>query len=137
VSSTAIHWMDKPRIRRFYSDLAKALRRGGIYLNGDVMPRGRGKEKLGEISEKIRYSRHGTLEVEFAPWQEWWEKVEREQEGLAPEFQERRKRFANAQSIRGMLPLEFHTKMLEQVGFSEIDTVWQNLLDDRVLAAIR
>jgi len=137
VSSTAVHWMDEPRLRRLYDDLAKIMRKGGIFLNGDVMPRGRGKEKLDEISERIRYSRHGTLEVEFAPWHKWWAKVEREQTSLAPEFQERKRRFAHGQPPEGMLSVAFHTRMLKRVGFSEIDTVWQNSLQDRVLAAIR
>jgi ubiquinone/menaquinone biosynthesis C-methylase UbiE len=37
VSSTAIRWLDKTRLRRLYGDLSKILRRGGIFLNGDVL----------------------------------------------------------------------------------------------------
>jgi SAM-dependent methyltransferase len=136
VSSTAIHWMDKPRVRRLYRDLARVLRGGGIFLNGDVMPWVTSK-KLHEISEKIRYSKHGTLEVEFAPWREWWEKVEKEQRALASAFEEKKKRFANGQPSEGMLPIETHIRMIRQAGFGEVDTIWQNLLEDRVLAAIR
>lgn len=136
VSTTALHWMDKARLRRLYSDLAKILRKGGIFLNGDIMP-GRGKEKLQGIAERIRYSRHGTLEVEFAPWQVWWEKVEREQVSLAPMFRDKKTRFAKAQASEELLPVGLHTDILGRVGFSEVDTLWQSPLQDRVLAAIR
>lgn len=136
VSSTAIHWMDKARLRRLYTGLAKVLRRGGIFLNGDVMPYGKGSRTLQDITEKIRLSRHGTLEVEFAPWREWWEKVEREQRDLAPLFQERKERFANGQASEGMQPLDFHMRTIKQAGFREVDTLWQNSLQDRILAAI-
>ena len=136
VSSTAILWMDKPRVRRVYRDLTRVLRKGGIFLNGDVMPWGTSK-KIHEVSEKIRYSKYGTIEVEFAPWREWWEKMEREQGALAPTFEERKERFANGQPSEGMLPIESHVGMIRQAGFREVDTIWQNLLEDRVLAAIR
>lgn len=137
VSSTAIHWLDEKRLRRLYVDLARILRRGGIFLNGDVLPLGKDKKTLGEIAEKIRYERHGTLQVEFAPWSRWWEKVERDEKALAPAFQERKARFANATASERMFPFEFHTRLLRDAGFSEADSVWQNLLQDRVLAAIR
>ena len=136
VSSTAIHWMDKERLRRLYNDLARILRKGGVFLNGDVMPWGRGTERLHEVAEKLRYSRHGTLEVEFAPWHQWWEKVEKEEEELAPRFRERKERFARIPASKGMLPIQNHVRMLKGAGFSEVDTIWQNLLEDRVLAAI-
>jgi SAM-dependent methyltransferase len=136
VSSTAIHWMDKERLRRLYNDLARILRKGGVFLNGDVMPWGKGTKWLHEIAEKIRYSRHGTLEVEFAPWHRWWEKVEEGEEELAPKFRKRKERFAQNPASEGMLPIENHVRMLKDAGFSEVDTIWQNLLEDRVLAAI-
>lgn len=136
VSSTAIHWMDKERLRRLYGDLAKILRKRGVFLNGDVMPWGRGMSRLHKIAEEIRYSRHGTLEVEFAPWQRWWEKVEKEEEELTAKFGERKERFALSPASEGMLPIEYHVRMLRDAGFSEVDAIWQNLLEDRVLAAI-
>jgi hypothetical protein len=36
-----------------------------------------------------------------------------------------------------MLPLEDHVQLLRSAGFSEVDSLWQNLLQDRILAAIR
>lgn len=134
VSTAAIHWMDKTRLERLYNDLAKILTKGGIFLNGDIMPGG--KERLQEISERIRYSRYGTLKVEFTPWQEWWERVERQQGSLAPMFREKRERFANGQASEELLPIGLHTSILRKVGFSEADTIWQSPLQDRVLAAI-
>jgi SAM-dependent methyltransferase len=137
VSSTAMHWLDRRRLRRLYGDLSRTLRSGGIFLNGDVLPWG-GKEKtLREIAERLRYQRHGTLEVEFGPWQRWWEDVEREQKGLGPAFRQRKERFAHSPAPEGMLPVEFHVRLLRSAGFREVGTMWQNLLEDRVLAAIR
>ena len=137
VSSTALHWLDRARLGRLYRDLAKVMRRGGIFLNGDVLPPGEDKKTLGDITEKIRYERYGTLQVEFEPWQRWWKKVEREQKSLGPVFRERRARFAHTQASEGMLPLEDHVQLLRAAGFSEVDSLWQNLLQDRILAAIR
>ena len=137
VSSTALHWLDGARLGRLYRDLAKVMRRGGIFLNGDVLPPGEDKKNLGDITEKIRYERYGTLQVEFAPWQRWWKRVEREQKSLGPVFRKRKARFAHTEASEGMLPLEDHVRLLRAAGFSEVDSLWQNLLQDRILAAIR
>ena len=137
VSSTALHWLDRPRLGRMYGDLARIMRKGGIFLNGDVLPLGEAKKTLTDITEKIRFDRYGTLEVEFGPWERWWKKVEREQKGLGPAFRERKARFAGATAPEGMLSLEDHVQLLHAAGFSEVDTLWQNLMQDRILAAIR
>jgi SAM-dependent methyltransferase len=137
VSSTAIHWLDGVRLRRLYEDLPKILRSGGVFLNGDVLPWGENEKTLRRIAEKLRYARHGTLEVEFAPWHQWWEELERGQKSLGPAFRQRKERFASSPASEGMLPVEFHMRLLRSAGFSEVGTIWQDLLEDRVLAAIR
>ena len=137
VSSTALHWLDKERLARLYRDLAKVMISGGIFLNGDVLPPGEDKKTLGDITEKIRYERYGTLQVEFGPWERWWKKVEREQKSLGTAFRKRRARFGHTQASEGMLPLGDHVQLLRASGFSEVDSLWQNLLQDRILAAIR
>ena len=63
--------------------------------------------------------------------------MERGQKSLEPVFRERRARFAHTEASEGMLPLEDHVQLLRAAGFSEVDTIWQNLLQDRILAAIR
>ena len=137
VSSTALHWLDRARLGRMYGDLARVMREGGIFLNGDVLPPGEAKKTLTDITERIRYDRYGTLQVEFGPWERWWKKVEREQKELGPAFRERKARFGGAPAPEGMLPLEDHVQLLHAAGFSEVDTLWQNLMQDRILAAIR
>jgi len=139
VSSTALHWLDRARLGRMYVDLARIMRKGGIFLNGDVLPLGEAKKVLTDITEKIRYDRYGTLQVEFGPWERWWKKVEREQKGLGlgTAFRERQVRFAGAPAPERMLSLEDHVQLLHAAGFSEVDTLWQNLMQDRILAAIR
>jgi hypothetical protein len=102
-----------------------------------IPPSGGDKKILGDITEKIRYERYGTLQVEFAPWQRWWKRVEREQKDLGPVFRERRARFAHTGASEGIIPLEDHVRLLRAAGFSEVDSLWQNLLQDRILAAIR
>ena len=137
VSSTAIHWLDRRKLRRLYEDLPRILRSGGIFLDGDVLPWGEDEKTLRAISEKLRYARHGSLEVEFAPWQRWWKRVELEQKSLGREFRQRNERFARNRASHALLPVEFHTRLLRGAGFSEVGTIWQNLLEDRVLAAVR
>jgi len=137
VSSTALHWLDKARLGRLYGGLAKAMRRGAIFLNADVLPPGEDKKTLGDITERIRYKRYGTLRIEFAPWERWWKRVEREQKSLGTAFRKRRTRFAHTQASEAILPLEDHVQLLRTAGFSEVDTLWQDLLQDRILAAIR
>ncbi len=137
VSSTAIHWLDRRRLGRLYVDLSRILRSGGNFLGGDVLPWGENEKTLRKIAEKMRYARHGTLEVEFAPWRQWWEEVELEQKSLRPAFRKRKERFAHSPAREGMLPVEFHMQLLRSVGFSEVGTIWQNLLEDRILAAVR
>lgn len=113
------------------------VRARGIFLNGDVLPWGEGRKTLGKIAEKLRFARYGTLEVEFAPWYRWLEEAEREQKSLGPAFRQRKERFAHSPVSEGMLPVEFHMRLLRSAGFSEVGTMWQGLLQDQVLAAVR
>ena len=136
LSTTALHWLTKPYLFSLYRDLARLLRRGGVFLNGDHLPWDEGSPGLARLAEKVRRqrTRRAVLGTEWSAWKEWWDAAERIP-ALRPYFAERGRR--SAQHPRhGDIALSVHEAALRRAGFRDIGVIWQELTD-RVLFARR
>jgi len=136
VSTTALHWLTPKELARLYEDLARIVRRGGVFLNGDYLP-WRGRERdlaaLGSKVLKIRFPR-GRGKLEWGAWRRWWKEARRVP-ALQAAFQEHDRRSAS-HPHRTDLTLDLHVRRLREAGFRSIAVVWQDL-ENRVLFARR
>ncbi len=136
ISTTALHWLRPPALRRLYQDLAHRIRRGGVVLNGDRLPSGRddpARDRLEARVRTVRYSRHA-LDAQWTAWKRWWRDAEREP-ALRAEFREHEARSAGHPRFHDT-SLALHRDALRRAGFRDVGIVWQDL-DTRVLYARR
>jgi len=135
VSTTALHWLTRDELADLYASCARALRPGGVLVNGDHMHDGPASPGLDSLTQVVRdrnLARAGASRNE--DWQEWWDAVRQ-----APEL-------ADLAAMRGPQGVEHdvdvaatfddHITALRRAGFAEVGTVWQHG-DDRVLVAVR
>jgi SAM-dependent methyltransferase len=134
LSTTALHWLRQPDLARLFRDLARLLRPGGVFLNGDHLPWGSARPGLRRLAERVRKIRFRgrTLDSEWAAWRDWWRNAERDP-ALREEFAAHVAR--SAQHPRGGdVPYDVHVRLLEQSGFRDVETIWQDM-GNRVLYA--
>jgi len=136
VSTTALHWLPEPDLRRLYRDLGELIRRGGVFLDGDHLPWGRSSEGMNRLAEKVRRLHHGggSIAKEWTAWEAWWKNAEKIP-ALRPQFQERERRSAHHPRT-GEISLDVHVNALRRAGFREVGVIWQDLTN-RVLFARR
>lgn len=138
VSTTALHYLDVDTLRRTYAQLAALLRPGGVLINGDHFPHEDGV--LAELSGCVG-RRHSARRADFAheDWASWWTAAAEDPE-LADLLAERRSRpKPSAKGAAGgaaRLSPSAHGRLLRQVGFGHVGTVWQ-YGDSHVLVAVR
>lgn len=142
-STTALHWLDPGALHRLYAIVARLLRPGGVFLNGDNMTydhREAGLRELARLAD-ARASHRAFAERGVPDWGEWWNRT-LAIPALAEDVAERERRIEAAtarwgdRSGVGMATLRTHVAALLSAGFVEVDTVWQHR-DDRVLVAVR
>jgi SAM-dependent methyltransferase len=134
VSTTALHWLRRTELVRFYGELARVIRSGGVLLNGDRLDFDHDQRTISETAQKVQ------PEWQPAPegaedWAAWWEAVEADRM-LAEAIAERRRRGHDHPHDDEGLAYEFHRAALLAAGFSEVGTIWQHLVN-RVLVAVR
>jgi len=136
VSTTALHWLDRPHLERLYIDLGRRLRRGGAFVNGDRLPWGRDAPSLSRLAGRVRAVRRRRVgsPSTWDAWTTWWTSAERDAE-LRPYFALRRGP-GGAHPRRGDLALSVHEAALERAGFRSVEVVWRDL-EDSVLFARR
>ncbi len=137
VSTTALHWLKPPELRRFYKGLARRLRPGAIFLNGDSLPAHPGStSQIVRLARKIRQRRaRDRAPADARPWSEWWREVSKEP-GLSREWAEHERRYPHAHGNDPASGLSLHRGALLAAGFHEVGVLWQDL-DNRVLVGIR
>jgi SAM-dependent methyltransferase len=138
LTTTALHWLRTNELGSLYRDLRRVLRPGAVVLNGDYLPWGPRRRRLGRLGEEVLRVRFGgrTLQAEWGGWNRWWKDIAREP-GLRAEFRERSERFSGAADHPPEVPsLEAHTRALRRAGFREAEVVWQDY-ENRVLLAVR
>jgi SAM-dependent methyltransferase len=124
LSTTALHWLTEPDLRRLYRDLGRRLRRGAVFLNGDHLPWGPRSRGLSQLADRVdRLHRRGDPRGRsWKPWRDWWAAVEQLPQ-LAAEVEARGRREAH-HPRHGDLPLEVHEDGLRRAGFRDIGVVW-------------
>jgi SAM-dependent methyltransferase len=136
LSTTALHWLRGPELRRLYRDLHRKIRRGGVFLDGDHLGWGPEHPGLGPLAESVRNIRFkgASLDSEWGAWKKWWADAQKVPE-LKPYFLERERRQAQHPQHEDV-SFEAHRRALRRAGFHEVETVWQDL-ENRVLLATR
>lgn len=129
VSTTALHWLEARVLPRFYRELARLMRPGAVFVNGDYLPWGRDQPTLARLAERVRRLRfRGVhLDDEWAAWKAWWDAAERDPE-LGALFPERERR-QSQHPKHGDVPLSAHLRALRRAGFGTAAVVWRDLAD--------
>jgi SAM-dependent methyltransferase len=138
VSTTALHWLTAPDLRRLYVTLATVLRPGGLFLDGDHFgsdPNAptlvRLEHELLEQEDQRRFpDGHGE------GWTRWWEAAAADP-ALSGLVAERSRRAVDANhhgSPAGLLAT--HVDALRAAGFAEVGTLWQRG-GNRLLCGVR
>lgn len=134
VSTTALHWMNRPPLRGLLRTCGAAVAPGGIFVNGDHLYEGPSGARLDELTRALttrRARRAGVRRTE--DWAAWWAAVENAPE-LADLVRARAGGFTHTVDDR---PTVYdYLDFLRDGGFAEAGIVWQ-VGDDRIIAAIR
>jgi len=128
VSTTALHWLTEPDLRRLYATLATVLRPGGLFLDGDHF----GSDKAS--APTLDRLEHGLLEREDQRrfpnghgegWTRWWEAAAADPalSGLVADRSQRAVDASHHGSPSGLLAT--HVDALRAAGFAEVGTLWQ------------
>lgn len=139
VSTTALHYLPEPVLRRTYVQLAALLRPGGALVNGDHLPQS--GAVAGALAAHVGRRRAERLrDGDHEDWESWWAAVEAEPE-LAEPLAERRRRLSAPAGEEGGgvdngLSVSDHAALLRAAGFGHVVPVWQ-FGDSCVLVAIR
>ena len=142
VSTTALHWLPPPALRRMYAELAAVIRPGGLLLDGDHFTVNQpGVARLDRALAERRERRaveaaSGDPDGAGERWEQWWEAAEADPD-LASLAAERSRREWSADHHRTeSMTLAAHADALRAAGFAEIGTLWQ-YGDNRLLCGIR
>ncbi|MFE6684850.1 class I SAM-dependent methyltransferase [Streptomyces sp. NPDC057743] len=140
VSTTALHYLPVPALRRTYAQLAALLRPGGALVNGDHLPQS--GAVAGALAAHVGRCRARRLrDGDHEDWESWWAAVAAEPE-LAEPLAERRRRLSAPVAGDGDgaagngLSVTDHTALLREAGFAHVVPVWQ-FGDSCVLVGIR
>ncbi len=139
VSTTALHYLPEPVLRRTYVQLAALLRPGGALVNGDHLPQSGAVP--GALAAHVGRRRAERLrDGDHEDWESWWAAVAAEPE-LAEPLAERRRRLSGPAGAEGGgadngLSVSDHAALLRAAGFGHVVPVWQ-FGDSCVLVAIR
>ena len=135
VSTTALHWLSTRELGQVYRVLARRIRRGGLFLNGDGIRFGRASSRFRAIARTLgsrnRSSRGRTGET----WEEWWRAALRDPY-LDAEAKLHRLRFPRPHTRVTTPDLPGHVRLLRRAGFREVELLW-SVWQNRVLAAVR
>lgn len=136
LSTTALHWLPTDRLIQLYKQLSNLIKPGGIFLNGDRIKFNRKLPIIQNISESIKETRK-TESNKNNPesWDEWWQALQKVPE-LKELFRKRESVFQWRENKWTDPMIDFQIATLEEVGFQEVATIWQDL-DSRILIAIR
>jgi SAM-dependent methyltransferase len=136
LSTTALHWLEPEPLRRVYHDLARLLRPGGLFLNGDHMSYGAALPTFARLSQQalavdrrhLRRARHrdggavvGCVDLGARI------RTAADPAGRALRGKTRQ------ESPPGF---DVHVEALRKAGFRDVETIWQ-VLSSRVLLAVR
>jgi SAM-dependent methyltransferase len=134
VSTTALHWLDRDQLADVYAEAARALRPGGVLVNGDHLFEPADAptlKRVGEVVREQRERRAGTGTGE--DWGTWWDAVTTATE--VSELVAQRAGWSARHEVENTPSYDEHVDLLRAAGFAEVGTIWQ-CGDDRVLVAV-
>ncbi|WP_248961391.1 class I SAM-dependent methyltransferase [Sphaerisporangium perillae] len=136
MSTTALHWLPERELRGMLAELARLLRPGGLFLNGDHFEVADVSPALAKLEHAIhdRATRRHFREGMPEDWRQWWDAVGADPL-LAEVCDERARRRAAEHHGSESGDLSTHVTALREAGFSEIGTLWQNG-NNRLLCAV-
>ncbi|WP_242614568.1 class I SAM-dependent methyltransferase [Actinomadura roseirufa] len=134
VSTTALHWISAENLRVTYAELARVLRPGGLFLNGDNLSVDDSAPRLARLEVALREREGARRRTGDRPedWREWWEAIAADPE-FASLHELREESVAHDGSESRLLST--HAAALRRAGFAEVGTLWQRG-DNRLLAAL-
>jgi SAM-dependent methyltransferase len=135
VSTTALHWFTGAELGRLYEDLARVIRPGGWFLNGDHIAFSPADAELHRTSRAILKRRARRAGSAGASWSAWWRAALADPH-LTPEAQLHRVRYPHSHSGTPTLDLDGHLARLRAAGFREARLIWTRW-ENRVIAAVR
>jgi SAM-dependent methyltransferase len=136
VSTTALHWLPEPDLRKAYAELASVLRPGALFLNGDNLDVGTPALHRLEraLTERATNRRFGDDAPE--DWRQWWDAAAADPALAGLVAARADKNAAASHHGSESAHLSLHTNALRDAGFGEIGTLWQHG-NNRILCAIR
>ena len=134
VSSTALHWFTPTELGGLYEQLARRVRRGGLFLNADSLAYPPSEPAIRRIAREARRTA-APAPATGESWEGWWTAIEREP-ALRAELDLRRARFPTAHMGTPTADLSGHVRRLRAAGFREADVIWSHG-NNRLLAAVR
>ncbi len=135
VSTTALHWLTAFELRRLYGALARRLRPGGVFVNGDHMEYPSSARRLKRWARANRGIDRAVFSGPGESWRAWWTAVLADPR-VAAEAASRAKRVPRHHEDVPPVDLRAHTRMLRGAGFREVGTTWSRW-ENRVLVAVR
>lgn len=136
LSTTALHWLSADVLVRVYRELAALLPRGGVFLNGDLLPMPPHLATIREAIARVDHRREKFSHRAGAEsWDQWWDAL-RAEPSLQADFAEKDRTFSKSQASSRTPGAAFHETALTEAGFREVAVVWQDL-EERVMLAIR
>ncbi|MBN6058181.1 class I SAM-dependent methyltransferase [Nonomuraea sp. RK-328] len=136
VSTTALHWVAEPDLRRLYAEVASVMRPGGLLLNGDHFDSDDATPTLARLERAVHDRETGRVFAGNEPedWRAWWDAIVAD-----PDFAEldaARTTAGSAHSGSESHLLSQHVTALREAGFAEVGTLWQRG-NNRLLCAVR
>ncbi len=135
VSTTALHWFSPAQLGELYRRVARLLRPGGWFLNGDRISYPPGARHVRDGARSARRLSRQRNPRPGETWDAWWSAV-LDDPRLAAEAELHRRRYPRAHGGTPTLDLDGHLRALRRAGFREIELIWTHW-DNRVLAAMR
>ena len=127
ISATALHWLNPPQLAELYGQIARILRKGGIFLNADhVASRYPAVQRVWEKNRK-RMRREEPF-THSDDWNGFWKEYS---EALGIDVEELHGKILGGWEggVKEGLPLTWHFDVLREIGFSHVDCFWRNDCD--------
>jgi trans-aconitate methyltransferase len=139
LSTTALHWLPTTRLLEIYQQLGKCIRPDGVFLNGDNICFPPKLPTFQRVSDgfKQQQEQKSFQQDGIENWEQWWMAISKEltQETVTTELlQERHHRFSHRSGEENP-SYKLHQAALENAGFREVGTIWQQG-DDRIIMAV-
>ncbi len=122
VSATVLHWLSQEQLSRLYSQIAKVLKPGGIFLNADHVCSSNSKIQAG-WEEHREQMRREIKNDRADDWEGFWKDYEA---ALKIDIQELRGKLEQPwEGSEQGFSLEWHFEKLKVCGFNAIDCFWR------------